>query len=54
MSETAIRVPIDEETLKHLRELATKERRATAEQAAVILERAVSRRTKREADDRSG
>lgn len=46
--ETLIRVPLDDETLRRLRELAVKERRATSEQAAVILTRALARRARQE------
>jgi len=41
--EQAIRIPVDETTLERLRELAIAERRATTDQAAVMLERAVRR-----------
>jgi hypothetical protein len=42
MDET-IRVPLDAETLVRLRERALAERRATSDEAAVILERFLSR-----------
>jgi hypothetical protein len=44
MPETPIKVPLDDETLARLRELAASERRATADQAAVILTRVLRRR----------
>lgn len=47
MPETPIKVPLDDETLRRLRELATAERRATGDQAAIILSRALARRTRR-------
>lgn len=50
MADTPIRVPLDEETLGKLRELAAAERRATADQAAIILARAMNRRAKRLAE----
>lgn len=45
--ESLVRVPLDAETLDRLRELALTERRATSDQAAVLLSRALARRTKR-------
>ena len=47
MHETPIKVPLDDETLARLRELAAAERRGTADQAAVILSRAMARRARR-------
>ena len=49
MAETAIRVPLDDDTLRRLRDLAVVERRGTADQAAVILARALARRERRRA-----
>jgi hypothetical protein len=46
MDET-IRVPLDPETLARLRAMALAERRATSDEAAVILTRAVARRAAR-------
>jgi hypothetical protein len=46
MQQTSIRVALDEETLRHLRELAATERRATADQAAVILTKVMTRRAR--------
>jgi hypothetical protein len=45
--DTSIRVPLDDETLRRLRDLAAAERRATADQASVILSRAMRRRQPR-------
>lgn len=50
MDET-IRVPLDPETVARLRERALAERRATSDEAAVILTRALRRRPRRTADD---
>jgi hypothetical protein len=54
--DTSIRIPLDDETLRRLRELALAERRATADQASIILARAMRRRQprypKRQADER--
>ena len=47
MPQTRIRVSIDDETLRRLRELAELDRRPTADQAAVILERAIARQARR-------
>jgi hypothetical protein len=47
MPETPIKVPLDDETLRQLRELAVSERRATADEASVILTRALARRSRR-------
>jgi hypothetical protein len=47
MADTPIKVPIDPETFRRLRELAAIERRATADQAAVILTRALARKPRR-------
>lgn len=47
MPETPIKVPLDDETLRQLREFAAAERRATVDQAAVILSRAMARRGRR-------
>jgi hypothetical protein len=44
--ESLVRVPLDAETLGRLREVALAERRATSDQAAVILTRALARRSK--------
>lgn len=44
---TRIRVELDSDTIRRLAELAAEERRPTAEQAAVILQRAMARRAKR-------
>jgi hypothetical protein len=44
-----VRVPLDPETVRALRELALAERRATGDQAAVILMRALARRQRRQA-----
>jgi len=41
---TRIRIELDAETLRRLAEVAATERRATADQAAVFVERAVRRR----------
>ena len=46
MDET-IRVPLDPETVTRLRERALAERRATADEAAVILTRALARQARR-------
>ena len=53
MDET-IRVPLDPETIARLRERALAARRATSDEAAVILTRALARRSRRSAprDDR--
>ena len=48
MDET-IRVPLDPETLARLRERALAARRATSDEAAVILTRALARRPQRSA-----
>jgi hypothetical protein len=50
MSQSQIRIPLDDETLHQLRELAASERRATADQAAVILARAMARRARQRTD----
>jgi plasmid stability protein len=50
MADTPIRVPLDEETLQRLRERAAAERRATADEASVILTRALAPRPKRRTD----
>jgi len=44
---TPIRVPLDEETLRRLRERAEGERRATSDEAALILARFLARRDRR-------
>jgi hypothetical protein len=41
---TRIRVELDEETLRLLREVAREERRPAADQAAIVLTRAMARR----------
>jgi len=46
MRETPLRIPIDDLTLAQLRELAASERRAPADQAALILARAMARRAR--------
>jgi hypothetical protein len=46
--EVLVRVPLDADTLEHLRQLALAERRATSDQAAVILTRALARRSRRQ------
>jgi plasmid stability protein len=46
MDET-IRVPLDPQTLARLRARAVVERRATSDEAAVLLTRALARRSKR-------
>jgi plasmid stability protein len=46
MDET-IRVPLDPETVARLRQRALAERRATSDEAAVILTRALARRGQR-------
>jgi plasmid stability protein len=53
MDET-IRVPLDPETVARLRSRALAERRATSDEAAVILTRALARAARRQAprDDR--
>ena len=50
--ETPIRVPLAPETLRRLQELAAAERRGTGDQAAVILTRAMARRSRRGPADR--
>jgi predicted transcriptional regulator len=47
MPETPIKVPLDDETLRRLRELATTERRGTSDQASILLSRALARRERR-------
>jgi plasmid stability protein len=46
MDET-IRVPLDSETVARLRQRAVAERRATSDEAAVILTRALARQARR-------
>jgi plasmid stability protein len=46
MDET-IRVPLDPETVERLRQRALTERRATSDEAAVILTRALARQARR-------
>jgi len=48
MDET-IRVPLDPETVARLRQRALAERRATSDEAAVILTRALARPARRQA-----
>jgi plasmid stability protein len=48
MDET-IRVPLDAETVARLRQRALAERRATSDEAAVILTRALARLARRQA-----
>ena len=45
--EVLVRVPLDPERLEQLRQLALAERRATSDQAAIILTRALERRSRR-------
>jgi hypothetical protein len=51
--EQAVRVPINNETLDRLRRLALDERRTPADQAAILLERAVCRAASPQAERRT-
>jgi hypothetical protein len=49
-NEVLVRVPLDADSLERLRQLALAERRATSDQAAVILIRALARHAQRRRD----
>lgn len=51
--EVLVRVPLDSASLERLRELALSERRATSDQASILLERALARQSRRQGVPRS-
>lgn len=48
MRDELLRVPVDAETLDRLRERALAERRGTADEAAIILQRVLARTVRRQ------